>query len=203
MITERLFDVQATDMQSAGVLEVDPEPCCQLTVIEENAIYYAVVHKLLKKHRRGSSNQSPVVVSALLNMIGHDTIGDVPQNTDTYLDYVKTWTIANDRGALRHVSEDTYRFFVAMEMITYKLLEVGESKEKVMCEVSGDENVLFLWEIATDLSQDKLSFTLLRETVQEWFTIRGFSVASKLLEQYKAATKKNIKGTKGTRKELH
>ena len=154
MITERLFDVQATDMQSAGVLEVDPEPCCQLTVIEENAIYYAVVHKLLKKHRRGSSNQSPVVVSALLNMIGHDTIGDVPQNTDTYLDYVKTWTIANDRGALRHVtvSEDTYRFFVAMEMTTYKLLEVGESKEKVTCEVTGDKN-MFFWELAKKINR--------------------------------------------------
>ena len=57
-------------------------------------------------------------------------------------------------------------FFVAM---TYKLLEVGETKEKVMCEeVTGDENVLFLWELATDLSEDNLSVTLLRETVQEW-----------------------------------
>ena len=72
-----------------------------------------------------------------------------------------------------------------------------------MCEVTGDENVLFLWELVTDLSENNLSVTLLRETVQEWFTIRGFSVASKLSEQYKAATKKNIKGTKGIRKELH
>jgi len=88
-------------------------------------------------------------------------------------------------------------------MITYRLIAVGEVKEKVMCEVVGDENVKFLWEIATDISDERLKTSLLREVTQEWFTIRGFSVTSRLLEHYKMATKKNIKGTKGTRKELH
>ena len=159
MIAERLFDMQSTEVQGTGVMGVNLEQASrQLTVIEENAIYYAagyVIHKLLKKHRRGSSSRSPVIISALLNMVGHDMVGDVPQFTDTYLDYVKTWTNVNDRGGLQHISDDTYRFFVAMEMITYKLLEVGESKEKVMCEVTRNENVVFLWELAIDISDDK------------------------------------------------
>ena len=74
---------------------------------------------------------------------------------------------------------------------------------EVMCEVVGDENVLFMWEIAADLPDNRVAISLLREAAQEWFTIRGFSVASQLLEQYKRATKKNIKGSKGTQKELH
>ena len=93
MIVERLFgDVQ--------VPAVDLEPSRQLSI---NAVYYAaghVVHKLIKRHRQGSGNQSPVIMSALLNMVGHDTIGDISQDTGTYLDYVKTWTCINNRGGL-------------------------------------------------------------------------------------------------------
>ena len=35
-------------------------------------------------------------------------------------------------------------------------------KEKVMCEVVCDENVKFLWEIATDISDEKLKMSLMR-----------------------------------------
>ena len=160
-------------------------------MVEENAIYYAagyVVHKLMKKHRRGSSCQSPVIIGALLNVVGHNTIEDTPQTSDSYLDYVKTWTIAND---------DTYRFFVAMEMIAYKLLEVGETKEKVMCEVTGDENVLFLWELATDLSEDNLSVTLLRETVQEGSLLNAFQLQVNYWNSTSLLQKKNKKTLKG------
>lgn len=142
-------------------------------------------------------------MGALLNMIEQDVVGDMPQDTSSYIDYVKTWTCNNDRDGLQHVSNDTYRCFLAIETIIYKLLVAGQPKDEVMAQVVGDENVKFLWEIATDLSDDKLQLSLLREVTQEWFTLRGFSVASQLLEQYKRATKKNIKGTKGTRKELH
>ena len=136
-------------------------------------------------------------------MVGQDAVGDIPQDNSSYLDYVKTWTRTNDRGSLWHVSDDTYRCFLAIEMVTYRLIAAGEQKEKVMCEVVCDENVKFLWEIATDISDEKLKMSLLQEVAQEWLTIRGFSIASQLLEQCKLATKKNIKGTKGTRKELH
>ena len=43
-------------------------------------------------------------------------------------------------------------------MITYKLIAAGEQKVKVMSEVVNDENVNFLWEIATDISDEKLKF---------------------------------------------
>ena len=83
-------------------------------------------------------------------MVGQDAVGDMPQDTSTYLDYVKTWTHANDSlGGLWHVSNDTYKCFLAIEMITYKLIAAGEQKIKVMCEVVSDKNVNFLLKIAT------------------------------------------------------
>ena len=202
MIVDRLFQVDNTTVQDLQL----PEPSRQLIIVEENALYYAagyVIQKLIKKHRQRSDEQALEIMGALLNMIGQDIIGDMHQDTTSYIDYVKTWTRNNDRGGLRHVSNDTYRCFLAIETIIYKLIVAGEPKDKVMIEVVGDENVKFLWEIATDLSDEKLQISLLQEATKEWFTLRGFSVASQLLEQYKRATKKNIKGTKGTRKELH
>ena len=55
----------------------------------------------------------------------------------------------------------------------------------------------------TDGLKSHWSSQLLSEISTLWFTIRGFSVASKLLEDYKRGMKKNVKGTKGLRKELH
>ena len=202
MIVDRLFQVDNTTVQDLQ----QPEPSRQLTIVEENALYYAagyVIQKLIKKHRQRSDEQALEIMGALLNMIGQDIVGDMHQDTTSYIDYVKTWTRNNDRGGLRHVSNDTYRCFLAIETIIYKLIVAGEPKDKVMIEVVGDENVKFLWEIATDSSDEKLQLSLLQEATKEWFTLRGFSVASQLLEQYKRATKKNTEGTKGTKKELH
>jgi len=87
-------------------------------------------------------------MGALLSMVGQDAVGDIPQDImiSSYLDYVKIWTHTNDRGGLRHVSNDTYRCFIAIEMITYFS---WWAKKKVMCEVVGDENVndIFWWRI--------------------------------------------------------
>jgi len=203
MIVDRLFRVDQT-----VDLPVHPaaDTARQLSQVEENAIYYAagyVVYKLIKRYRQSTKEKATKTTGALLAMVGQDAVGDMCQDATSYLDYVKTWTRTTDRGGLRHVSDDTYKFFIAIELITYKLILAGEQKEKIMCEVMGDENVKYLWEIASDLSDEKLKISLLREVTQEWFTIRGFSIVSQLLEQYKLATKKNIKGTKGTRKELH
>ena len=202
MIVDRLFEINNDTIEELQ----QSEPSRQLTIIEENAVYYAagyIMQKLIKKYRQRSDEQSLDIMGALLNMVGLDIIGDMPEDSSSYIDYVKIWTNNNDRGGLRHVSNDTYRCFVAIEEIVYKNIIEGEPKDKVMVDVISDDNVKFLWEIATDLSDEKMHLSLLQEATKEWFILRGFSVTSQLLEQYKKATKKNIKGTKGIRKELH
>ena len=150
------------------------------------------------------SNESATMLSgALLCMVGQDIVGDLPDDTSIYLNYVKTWTRTTDRGGLQHVSNDTYQFFLAIEAVLYQLVVRGETKDKVISEITTNENVRFLWEMATDLIDEKQSMGLLREVIELWFTIRGFSIPDQLLEQYKTATKSTIKGKKDLRKEMY
>lgn len=200
MIVERLFMERSINVQAQ--LEIPHE----FSVVEENAIYYAagyIIHKLLKKFMKLSNDTANIFVRVLLHMVGEDIGGDIPDNTDSYLDYVKVWTRTTDRGGLRHASSDTYRFFLALETLLYQLIEKGELREKVVSEILTNDNVLFLWGIATDLADEKQSLELLQEVAQLWFTVGGFSITSQLLEQYKITTKSTIKGKKGLRKELH
>ena len=202
MIVDRLFEVSNDTIEELQL----SEPSRQLTIIEENAVYYAagyILQKLIKKYRQRSDEKSVDIMRTLLNMVGLDIMGDVPEDTSSYIDYVKIWTDNNDRGGLRHVSNDMHRCFVAIEKIVYKDIIEGKPKDKVIVDVISDENVQFLWEIATDLSDEKLHLSLLQEATKQWFSLGGFSVTSQFLEQYKKATKTNIKGTKGIRKELH
>ena len=66
-----------------------------------------------------------------------------------------------------------------------------------------DTDVLFLWSmLAVDIATEQDSNKLLQDIAVMWTKIRGHSHAAYLLEQYKAATKKQTKGAKGTRKSL-
>ena len=54
-----------------------------------------------------------------------------------------------------------------------------------------------------DLPNEADSLELLQNVIEIWFTIRGFCLAGKLFEDYKKASKSNVRGKKGLRKELH
>ena len=143
--------------------------------------------------------KSKEFVDALNDMLGEDP-GSIEAHS-TYMDYVKVWTTTNDRGGLMHVSLDTFRCFRAIEMVTYDLIKKGCTKEEVMSQVT--ENVRFHWMLICDLHDEAKSFELLQDVIGVWFTIRGFTIAGKLFEDYKKATKSNVRGKKGLRKELH
>ena len=132
-------------------------------------------------------------------MLGEDPVSIEAHST--YMDYVKVWTKTNDRGGLMHVLLDTFRCFKAVEMVTYDLIKKGCTKEEVMSQVT--ENVRFHWMLICDLHDEAKSFELLQDVIGVWFTIRGFTIAGKLFEDYKKATKSNVRGKKGLRKELH
>ena len=144
----------------------------ELSVVEENAIYHAAgycIRKLIKKFRRSGGENAYMHTAIMLHMIGEDTVGDMPDSTDSFLDYVKVWTNNTDRGGLSHVSNDAYRIFVALETAFYQL-KSGGPKDKIISGIINNANVLFLWEIATDLPEDKSrqSSLLLCEVVQLW-----------------------------------
>lgn len=178
---EKLF---TTDTNTEVDKNVPPGPIRNLTTIEENAIYYIagfVVKKLLWQYRKQSGNASEEMIHAALSLLG-----DTQSNTethDTYLDYVKVWTTTTDRGGLKHVSDDTYQFFKALELIAYNLLLKERSKECAIHKMVTNENVLFHWDLVMFDFDASVSNSLLRDIVTLWFTVRGFSITSKLFEE--------------------
>ena len=68
-------------------------------------------------------------MKAALSLLNNNQ--DSIETRDTYLDYVKVWTTTTDRGGFKHISDDTFRFFKALEMIAYELL-MKEKKEQLM-----------------------------------------------------------------------
>ena len=117
------------------------------------------------------------------------------------MDYVKVWTKTNGHGGLMHVSLDTFCCFKSIEIITYDLIKKGSTKEEVMSQVT--ENVRFHGMLICDFHDEAESFEMPQDVIGVWFTIRGFTIAGKLFKDHKKATKSNVYGKKGLRKEIH
>jgi len=124
----------------------------KLTVVEENAIYYAagfVVRKVSKKYHLSDDDRGAAIAGVLNGMIGEDAHSSI-NATDIYLDYVKTRTVQNDRGKLIHITDDAYRFFRSLEEVTYKTLKEGRSKHEAISHILENPDVDFYWSVITD-----------------------------------------------------
>ena len=198
MIVERIFTQKSEALIPLSTTLEERE----FDEIEENAIYYAagyIIRKLIWKYEKTSGEDSKLFINALWDMIGEDCHS--VEATSTYNDYVKIWIKAQDRGGLQHVSNDTFNCFKAIEVVTYQLIENGYEKEYVTSQAYCNPNILFYWELISDLEQEK-SLVLLRDVIELWFTVRGFALTNRLFEEYKQTSKSNIKGKKGLRKTL-
>ena len=72
--------------------------------------------------------------------------------------------------------------------------------------VTSDDDVLFYWLIVTadfEIDDCEVHTILLEKIVELYVTVRGFSLASDWLEQYKQHTKQSTQGTRSLRRELH
>lgn len=198
MIVERIYTKKSEALVPVNTILEQRE----FNEIEENAIYYAagyIIRKLIWKHKKMDREDSKLFVDALWDMAGEDC--NSVEAISSYNDYVKLWIKAQDRGGLIHVSNDTFNCFKAIEVVTYQLLEKGYDKEYVLSETNSNPDILFYWDLISDLDQEK-SMRLLQEAIELWFTVRGFTVANRLFEEYKKASKTNVRGKKGLRKTL-
>ena len=78
-------------------------------------------------------------LDVLSNMLGENQASI--ETHSTYMDYVKAWVKTNNRGGLMHVSLDTFCCFKAIEMVIYKFLKSGATKEEVITQAFISENV--------------------------------------------------------------
>lgn len=81
--------------------------------------------------------------------------------------------------------------------------QLGVSKESIISAIASDQHVEFLWTLLSiDIDNDENSVELLKEIIELWITIRGFSMTSAWLEHYKRVKEKATKRKKGLRKTL-
>lgn len=179
----------------------------ELTVDELNALRYVagyVPFKLKKKFKKSSHPFKLEYISCLENM--SEESGTCEESIQQYAD---KWMKLIDRGGLLVVKEEVFAFFHSVEFEVRKhlqqlLLQTGRelTKENIMDEVTNDVDVQYHWTAISSDIDEKSAQMLLREIVQLWLTIRGFSAAGAFLEQYKKTSDKAIKKSVALRKDL-
>ena len=176
-----------------------------LTDVEKNAIYYAggfVAKKLLKKYA-----SKPDFKECLAELVAEK---DEALSLDC-----ATWLEHTDRGGLCKLSKLGFRFFSAIEVKTYGILD-GKFKNKDssttddICRlVADDDEVQDLWSvIAFDItiasnstSSSTAASALLRDVICEWIVMRGHSLRGKYMDDFKKKKKEKDKA-KALRKTL-
>jgi hypothetical protein len=112
-----------------------------------------------------------------------------------------------NRGGLFLVSDSTFNFFKSIEVMVQKLLPDHLSKsgdKKSLIEmIMNDTDVEFNWcMLSVDIREEEDALELLQIIVESWVTMRGFALTSMWMEEYKRATRKNVKKGKSLCKEL-
>ena len=167
-------------------------PKKSLTHDEQNIVRYAggyVAQRLLSKYKKEDSEKAAGFVECLSHMA-------MDGNETSLMDYTKEWTKKINRGGLFELSDNTFQLFQAIELalcqrlVTHLRDECSEDKGTIINSVAHDEDVLFHWSMSSiDIAEESHSAELLSNVISLWVTIRGFSIASTWMEQYKQATK--------------
>lgn len=183
-----------------------------MSVTEVNAIRYASGYVVTKVKKKYMKKDSVSISRCLLSMEeGVTRLRETETDDDigeSFLAYTCAWLELVNRGGLFRVSDDVFKFFMELELCMYPMLrqsdgsDTDQSKDELMHAIRSDEDVLFAWSLQTVRLPEIDSHQLLTDIIQLWMTIRGYVIASRLVEDFKAATKQTTKGKKPLRKEL-
>ena len=173
---------------------------------EEASVRYAggyVAMKLKKQFIKKNCAKAGQFVECLSHMA-------VEGNESSFLEYTKMWTSLVNRGGLFELNDTTYLLFKSIELKTQdilphhlKKLDTTATKEDIIQAIKTDENVQIIWNLLSiDISDDDDAQELLQRIVEMWVTVRGFSMTSFWIEQYKQANHVALKAKKALRKTL-
>ena len=176
--------------------EVDME-IMEMSDDEDQAVRFACgfVIRAVKK-KMAKDKKYAVYVEVLETM--HDDVID----SDDFFTYSTEWISLIDRRGLYKVSDEVFLLFRWMETIMRRFL-TGRSVNigKAIAEIMNSDNVLQCWSLICTTLEPEESDILLSKLTELWVTIRGFSYAGNLLEQYKQSAKTSTK-KKSLRKSL-
>ena len=107
-----------------------------------------------------------------------------------------------------HVSEEAFRFFLAVEYATQRNLRVSNVfgmdenfRNKLKNLIVGDSDVEFYW-LLTGVEDEDAGQLVMEKLIEKWITVRGFSFTNSILEQYKQNSKKTTAKSKSLRTKL-
>jgi len=192
------------------VMHQDKQVCSEdleLETTEKGVLYYVagyICRQLRKKLERESHEFKEEMVLCLMDLVKDHDNADEVQLADH-----EHWTDLIDRGGLWYVKDATYRLFFAIEHVVREVLMTIKyplQPLKMIEKVIKDDDVQFFWLIATaefEIDDSEVHTALLLKITELYVTVRGFSMASGWLEQYKQRTKKSTQRTKSLRRELH
>ena len=172
-----------------------------LSVDEQNALRMAagyVMFKLLAKYTKKEDDKSDEIVRCLksFSKVDDDACGDDGTR----------WISKIDKGGLFKVNDAVFRFFENVEALVRKSLRRRLSRKEVdidvVASVLENEVILDKWVSLSCLSNAKVRLFLLRDITELWVTMRGYSLTSAWLEQYKNEKRLLLKKKKSLRKNL-
>lgn len=99
----------------------------------------------------------------------------------------------------------TFSFFATVELEFRRHINFTDDssiKSKAMDGILENDDVQVYWESLSMDWEEEVASMLLKQIVDHWITVRGYSQASAFLEHYKQSVKEGIQKSKGLRKKL-
>ena len=159
-----------------------------LSVAEQNALRYAagyVCRNIRKKVERSSSPLKEELVLSIMDLLDNDD--------DATEENFEDWLNLVDRGGLWRVNDTMYMVFQSMEEVArahlrrsnMRGLSLPGGKDLLISKITSDEDIQFHWCVAAAAFGEEEGKILLNMIIELWVTVRGFSLVSSWLEQFK------------------
>ncbi|XP_011676974.1 uncharacterized protein LOC105444429 [Strongylocentrotus purpuratus] len=183
------------------------EETSPLSVHDEQVLRYVagyIPYALCKKFGRMKS-QSALAITAFLREWKKDD--DDNTESDTFLQYTSVWLTFQNRGGLFVVSDTVYKLFRSLELVTRKLLTLGNSeteslKDRLLKHIFGSVHVQNMWCKVAGSLDTNLSEPLFSSIVNYWVKIRISSYVKLYVSSLKREAKIATGKKKGLRREL-
>ena len=204
-ITDKIIEVVIEEEIACTTSCSKSEVRSRLTLIEENALNYAggyIIRKVIVLHKKKGSAASK---DCLTNLLLHTHANDVTEYGSFY-DYTQVWINKVDRGGLYHISSLCHELFYEIEQCVYDKLQnnlVSKKKiaiEEIKHDAFVNDDVQRIWKLCCTEVEEEEGCEILQTIINEWIVLRGHSLTSKYMEDYRRAKREGKK--KGTRKEL-
>ena len=199
-VSQELFETLISQKCAAKQV-ISTEYIQRMTLEEENALRYVAgyVIRRVKDKLRLPIDQETLDILNL--MVQEASSCNTSASTED-------WVKSVNRGGLVLITEDAHQLFCAIEYCVRSQLHTSNMcsmdstfRSRLTNSVLSDSEVQFRWACIGNVDEEA-GEACLEMIVHKWITIRGFSFANSVMEQYKQENKKSTAKSKSLRTKL-